>query len=104
MKDPDPTDHLHADEHAAEQLAPDLSGDMGVSSERVDPTGGVQGTGTTGPAQGRTSGMAPTYPDEEIPTPRTTTPGMPEDELEENPAEVPPHPFDTSRNPGSSNT
>ena len=45
-REPDPTDHLHGDEHAAEQLAPDLSGDMGVSSERVDPTGGVEGTGT----------------------------------------------------------
>ena len=92
------------DDHVAEELVPDLSGEMGVSSERVDPEGGVQDTGTPGSAQGRTSGATPTHPGEEIPTPNTTTPGMPEDELEENPAEVPPHPFDTSRNPGSSNT
>lgn len=104
MKDPDPTGHVRDDDHVAEELVPDLSGEMGVSSERVDPEGGVQDTGTTGPTQGRTSGATPTHPDEEIPTPNTTTPGMPEDELEENPAEVPPHPFDTTRNPGSSNT
>lgn len=101
-REPDPTDHLQGDEHATEQLAPDLSGDMGVSSERVDPTGGVEGTGTTGPAQGRTSGMAPTYPDEEVPTPGTTEPGVPEDELTENPAEVPSHPLDPAKNPGHS--
>ena len=102
MKDPDPTGHVGDDDHVAEELAPDLSGDMGVSSERVDPRGGVQGTGTTGPTQGRTSGASPTYPDEEIPTPKTTTPGVPEDELDENPAEVPSHKSDPARNPGHS--
>lgn len=85
-----------------EDLAPDLSGDLGVSSERVDPDGGVQDTGTTGSAQGRTSGATPTYPDEEIPTPDTTEPGVPRDELAENPAEVPSHPFDPAKNPGHS--
>lgn len=85
-----------------EDLAPDLSGDMGVSSERVDPADGVEGTGTTGPTQGRTSGASPTYPDEEIPTPGTSTPGVPEDELTENPAEVPGHPLDPAKNPGHS--
>lgn len=71
-----------------EELTPDLSGDMGVSSERT--------------AGGRTSGTAPTHPDEEIPTPTTTTPGVPDDELTENPASVPEHPFDPARNPGHS--
>lgn len=102
MKDPDPTGHVGDHDHVAEDLAPDLSGDMGVSSERVDPEGGVQGTGTTGPTQGRTSGASPTYPDEEVPTPDTTTPGVPDDELAENPADVPSHPLDPAKNPGHS--
>lgn len=49
-----------------DDLTPDLSGDMGVSSERVDPEGGVQDTGTTGSTKGRTSGATPTHPDEEV--------------------------------------
>jgi hypothetical protein len=100
-QDPDPTEHVR-DDHVAEDLAPDLSGDLGVSSERVDPTGGVQGTGTTGPTQGRTAAATPTYPGEEVPTPRTTVPGVPDDELTENPADVPSHELDPERNPGHS--
>lgn len=99
--DPDPTDHVR-DDHVAEELAPDLSGDLGVSSGRVDPTGGVQGTGSTGATQGRTDAMTPTYPDEEVPTPGTTEPGVPREELDHNPAEVPSHEVDISKNPGHS--
>ena len=36
------------------------------------------------------------------PTPGTTTPGVPEDELAENPADVPSHPLDPAKNPGHS--
>jgi hypothetical protein len=37
-----------------------------------------------------------------VPTPATTTPGVPEDELTENPADVPSHELDPERNPGHS--
>jgi hypothetical protein len=96
-----PTDHT-GDDHVAEDLVPDLSGDMGVSSERVDPAGGVQGTGSTASTLGRASGASPTYPGEDVPTPATTTPGVPDDELTENPADVPSHELDPERNPGHS--
>jgi hypothetical protein len=85
-----------------DDLVPDLSGDMGVSSERVDPDGGVEGTGTTGSTQGRTSGAAPTYPDETVPTPGTTEPGRPREERDDNPADVPAHASDPASNPGHS--
>lgn len=99
--DPDPADHVR-DEHVAGELAPDLSGDLGVSSERVDPTGGVQGTGSTGGARGRAAGTTPTHPGEDVPTPTTTEPGVPDAEREENTAEVPSHLIDPARNPGHS--
>lgn len=85
-----------------DDLGPDLSGDMGVSSERVEAEGGIEGTGSPASTRGRTSGASPTHPDEDIPTPGTTEPGVPEDELTENPADVPSHPSDPARNPGHS--
>ncbi|MGA9749364.1 MAG: hypothetical protein WBQ50_18070 [Nocardioides sp.] len=38
---------------------PGLAGDLGLSSERTDPAGGVQGTGTSASSQGRTHGAEP---------------------------------------------
>ena len=65
-----------------------LSGDLGVSSERTGPFEGVEGTGTAGPRR-----AAPTA------TPRPTPIDVrassevhrQEQEVEENPAEVPSH-------------
>ena len=88
---------LHDDD-----LAPDLSGDLGTSSERTDPDTGVEGTGSPASAQGRTSGATATHPGEDVPQVRPVEPGDPEDELVENPAEVPSHVSDPSRNPGHS--
>jgi hypothetical protein len=85
-----------------DDLAPDLSGDLGTSSERTDPSGGVQGTGTPASAQGATSGATETHPGEEIPEVHPVQPGDPAVELDENPAEVPSHVSDPARNPGHS--
>ena len=89
-----------------------LTGDLGVSSERTGPadeTGsaaedmggmtGVEGMGSTGGAVTRATGTAPTHrSDDEVDA------GVdPDQEREQNTAEVPPHPFDPSRNPGHSN-
>lgn len=90
---------LHDDD-----LAPDLSGDLGTSSERTDPSHGVEGTGTLASSQGRTSGATETHPDEEVPEVHPVQPGDPADELDENPAEVPSHLSDPSRNPGHSHS
>lgn len=83
-------------------LAPDLSGDLGISSERTDPSEGVEGTGTLASAQGSTSGATPTHPGEEIPQMHPVQPGDPAAELDENPAEVPGHVSDPTTNPGHS--
>ena len=88
---------LHDDD-----LAPDLSGDLGTSSERTDPSRGVEGTGTPASAQGSTSGATETHPGEEIPEVHPVQPGDPTGELDENPAEVPSHVSDPTRNPGHS--
>ena len=88
---------LHDDD-----LTPDLSGDLGTSSERTNPSEGVEGTGTLASSQGSTSGATETHPDEEVPQVRPIQPGDPAGELDENPAEVPSHVSDPSRNPGHS--
>jgi hypothetical protein len=88
---------LHDDD-----LAPDLSGDLGTSSERTDPAEGVEGTGTPASAQGSTSGATATHPDEEVPQVHPVQPGDPASELDENPAEVPSHVSDPASNPGHS--
>ena len=79
-----PNDRIQDDE-----LAPDLSGDLGTSSERTDP-------------DGRTSGATATHPGEAIPEVHPVQPGDPADELEENPADVPGHVSDPARSPGHS--
>ena len=94
---PESTDPLHDDD-----LAPDLSGDLGTSSERTDPDGPVEGTGTLASAQGSTSGATETHPGEEIPQVHPVRPGDPDSELDENPADVPSHVSDPARNPGHS--
>lgn len=70
-----------------------LAGDMGVSSERVDPTGGVQGTGTSASAQGRTHGAEP---DRGEPV---ETDHRQRQEVEENSAELPSHDKVRAANP-----
>jgi hypothetical protein len=88
---------LHDDD-----LAPDLSGDLGTSSARTDPSDGVEGTGTPASAQGSTSGATPTHPGEEIPEVHPVQPGDPAAELDANPAEAPAHVSDPTRNAGHS--
>jgi hypothetical protein len=72
-----------------DELTPDLSGDLGTSSERTGP-------------DGRTSGAAATHPGEDIPEVHPVEPGVPAGELDENPAEVPSHASDPARNAGHS--
>jgi hypothetical protein len=81
-----------------------LAGDLGLSSERTGPadeTGsmhGIEGTGSTGGAVRRTTGTVPTHRSED-----EVDAGVdPDAAREENTAEVPPHEFDPSRNPGHS--
>ena len=78
------SDPLHDDD-----LAPDLSGDLGTSSERTGP-------------DGRTSGAVPTHPGEEVPEVHPVEPGVPSDHVEENPDEVASHESDPARSPGHS--
>ena len=73
-----------------------LSGDLGVSSERTGPFEGVEGTGTSGSAQGRTDGDAETHPDDVRPSSEVH---RQEQEVEENPAEVPSHAEVRAANP-----
>jgi hypothetical protein len=85
-------------------LTPDVSGDLGTSSEWVDPTQGVQGTGSLASTHGRPSGASPTHPGEEVPQVHEDLPGMPEEEDEGavNPAEFRSQVNDPARNPGHS--
>ena len=85
-----------------DELSPDLSGDLGTSSERTDPSRGVEGTGSMASSQGSTNGATPTHPGEEIPEVHPVEPGLPEEELTENPADVAPHESDPAGNPGHS--
>lgn len=96
----EPSDNAEQDD----SLAPDVSGDLGTSSEWVDPTGGVQGTGSSSSTFGRTDGASPTHPGEEIPHVHKDRPGMPDedDEGAVNSAEVPSQVNDPAKNPGHS--
>ncbi|MGZ5416887.1 MAG: hypothetical protein ACXWDI_06885 [Nocardioides sp.] len=85
-----------------DDLTPDRSGDLGTSSERTDPSEGIEGTGTSASSRGSTSGATATHPGEEIPEVHPVEPGVPVGELDENPAEVPSHVSDPARNPGHS--
>jgi hypothetical protein len=86
-----------------DELAPDLSGDLGTSSERTDPQEGVQGTGTMASAQGRTDGATPTHPDDDVPQVRRDEPGIADQGAEPQPDnDVPSHVSDPARNPGHS--
>lgn len=93
----DPADPLQDDD-----LTPDLSGDLGTSSERTEPDHGVEGTGTLASSQHRSSGATETHPGEAVPEVHPVEPGVPEDELEENPADVAPQESDPTGNPGHS--
>ncbi len=73
-----------------------LSGDLGVSSERTGPFEGVEGTGTSGSAQGRTDGDAETHPGQARPSSEVH---RQEQEVEENTAEVPSHDDVRAANP-----
>ncbi len=96
-----------------------LAGDMGVSSERTGPFEGVEGTGTSASAQGRTDGETTTVPEGELdhpgqPVSEVDAEETPQDKPDETAAatdvdrtvgEVQPdpvrsHEFDPSRNPG----
>ena len=99
-----------------------LTGDMGLSSERTGPGGsapadsGVQSTGTHGSAAEGTYGVSNTGSDEDLAAAEDAlTPDDPQrgdgparatgiDRTvgEANPAEVPPHEFDPTKNPGHS--
>ena len=86
-----------------DELAPDLSGELGISSERIDPREGVQGTGTLASAQGRTDGASPTHPQDEVPHVHRDEPGIAEQGVEPQPDnDVPSQVNDPSRNPGHS--
>ena len=86
-----------------DELAPDLSGDLGASSERVDPREGLQGTGTMASAQGRTDGATPTHPDEDVPQVHRDEPGIADQGGEPQPDnDVPSQVNDPARNPGHS--
>jgi hypothetical protein len=86
-----------------DELAPNLSGDLGTSSERIDPHAGVQGTGTMASAQGRTDGASPTHPDEEVPHVHRDEPGIADQDVEPHPdTDVPSQVNDPARNPGHS--
>ena len=77
-----------------------LDGDLGISSERTDPAGGIEGTGTVASAQGRTDGDSPTYPEG---APEEIEPQHRQDqEREVRPDPVAGQPHDPSRNPGHS--
>ena len=73
-----------------------LSGDLGVSSERTGPFEGVEGTGTSGSAQGRTDGDAETHHDDVRPSSEVH---RQEQQVEENTAEVPSHDDVRAANP-----
>ena len=86
-----------------------LEGDMGLSSERTDGFEGVEGTGTSASARGRTDGQEPVVPrvpldDDEVPDkPDQTSPATNVDRTvgEVQPDEVAhKHSFDPDRNPG----
>ena len=81
-----------------------LAGDLGISSERTGPFEGIEGTGTSASAQGRTDGDSPTYPEnaglahEDDPA---RSPSVEGDEgVEANPAEVHTHDRRERGNPG----
>ena len=73
-----------------------LSGDLGVSSERTGPFEGVEGTGTSGSAQGRTDGDTETHPGEVRPSSEVH---RQEQDVEENSAELPSHDDVRAANP-----
>ena len=73
-----------------------LSGDLGVSSERTGPFEGVEGTGTSGSAQGRTDGATETHPGQVEPS---TEEHHQVQEVEENSAELRSHEEIRAANP-----
>ena len=73
-----------------------LAGDMGVSSERTGPFEDVEGTGTSGSAQGRTDGASETHPGQVEPS---TEEHHQVQDVEENTAELPPHEHVRAVNP-----
>lgn len=73
-----------------------LAGDLGVSSERTGPFGGVEGTGTVGSAQGRTNGASETHPGQVEPSAEEHRQVQ---EVEENTAEPPSHGHVRAANP-----
>ena len=81
-----------------------LAGDLGTSSEWEGPFTGVEGTGTSASAQGRTDGDSPPRPDEagraHAGDPAAEADSDPVDS--DNPADVPSHDSDPTRNPGHS--
>jgi hypothetical protein len=103
-RDPDLEGTEPDDPQQDDALAPDVSGDLGTSSERVDPTEGVQGTGSLSSTYGRTAGASPAHPDEEVPRVHEDRPGMPDEEDEGglNSADVPSQVNDPAKNPGHS--
>ncbi len=103
LPDPDVRD---SDPSAASRNG--LGGDMGVSSERVpvDPDS-IEGTGSRGTATNTANGIWPTDvgdPSQEWQQgrPAANVAPVPDPDPEVNPAEVPPHEFDRTRNPGHS--
>ncbi len=81
-----------------------LAGDLGVSSEREGPFEGIDGTGTVASAQGRTDGDSSTRPEgagrAHEGDPARSADQDPADAV--NPAEVPSHDSDPTKNPGHS--
>ena len=73
-----------------------LAGDMGVSSERTGPFEDVEGTGTSGSAQGRTDGATETHPGQVEPS---TEEHHQVQEVEENSAELRSHEEIRAANP-----
>lgn len=76
-----------------------LAGDMGISSERTGPYRGVENTGTLASAQGRTDGASDMTPGPLEPIDEVHRQAQ---QAEENPADVPNHVSDPTRNPGHS--
>lgn len=82
---------------------PGLAGDLGVSSERTDADlSGIEGTGTTASAQGRTDSDAPTHPEEAGQAHEDDPAKEPGGDLPDEPASPPGQPHDPARNPGHS--
>lgn len=82
-----------------------LAGDLGISSEREGELDGIDGTGTSASAQGRTDGDSTMHPEdtgqahEGDPAATQSRHGVPGSEEESNPAEVPAQKMDPDRHP-----